>query len=50
MERKAQLERKSKETEIRASLNLDGKGAAKMKTQIGLLDHMLELFAFHGFF
>jgi imidazoleglycerol-phosphate dehydratase len=50
MERKAQIERKSKETEIKANLNIDGKGNGKIKTMIGLLDHMLELFAFHGFF
>lgn len=49
-ERKATLERKSKETEITAELNIDGKGKTKIKTQIGILDHMLELFAFHGFF
>ncbi len=49
-ERKATLERKSKETEIKAELNIDGKGKSRIKTQIGILDHMLELFAFHGFF
>lgn len=49
-ERKATLERKSKETEIKAELNIDGKGKTRIKTQIGILDHMLELFAFHGFF
>ena len=49
-ERKASLERKSRETEIKAALNIDGTGQAKITTHIGLLDHMLELFAFHGFF
>ncbi|MCB9721788.1 MAG: imidazoleglycerol-phosphate dehydratase [Candidatus Omnitrophica bacterium] len=49
-ERSATLERKSKETEIRAELNIDGSGKTRIKTQIGILDHMLELFAFHGFF
>lgn len=49
-ERKAELARKSKETEIQAELNIDGKGNAAIKTHIGILDHMLELFAFHGFF
>lgn len=49
-ERKAELERKSKETEIKAALDIDGKGSAKIKTNIGLLDHMIELFAFHGHF
>jgi len=49
-QRKAELERKSKETEITASVNIDGTGKCKIKTQIGILDHMLELFAFHGYF
>ncbi len=49
-QRKASLERKSKETEIKAELNLDGSGQTKIKTPIGILDHMLELFSFHGFF
>jgi imidazoleglycerol-phosphate dehydratase len=48
--RKAELERKSKETEIKAALNIDGTGQVRIRTQIGLLDHMLELFAFHGYF
>ena len=48
--RKAEIVRKSKETEITASINIDGTGQTKIKTQIGILDHMLELFAFHGFF
>jgi imidazoleglycerol-phosphate dehydratase len=49
-QRKARLERKSKETEIKAELTIDGQGKTKITTPIGLLDHMLELFAFHGFF
>jgi len=49
-QRKAQLERKSKETEINISLSVDGTGKSKIKTQIGILDHMLELFTFHGLF
>ena len=48
--RKAQFDRKSKETEITAKLNIDGKGKSKIKTHIGILDHMLELFTFHGLF
>ena len=48
--RQIDFERKSRETEIRANLNIDGTGKVKIKTQIGLLDHMLELFAFHGYF
>ncbi len=49
-ERKAVFERKSKETEIKAELNIDGQGKTKIKTNIGILDHMLELFCFHGLF
>lgn len=49
-QRKAELERKSKETQIKVSLNIDGKGQTKIRTPIGFLDHMLELFAFHGYF
>lgn len=49
-QRKAQLERKSSETQITAELNIDGSGKCKIKTPIGLLDHMLELFTFHGYF
>jgi imidazoleglycerol-phosphate dehydratase len=50
MARKAKLERKSNETEIVAELNIDGTGKTKIKTNIGILDHMLDLFAFHGCF
>ena len=49
MQRKAEIERKSKETQIKVSLNVDGTGKTKIKTPIGFLDHMLELFAFHIF-
>jgi imidazoleglycerol-phosphate dehydratase len=49
-QRKAQLERKSRETEIAVTVNIDGAGKTKIKTHIGLLDHMLELFSFHGYF
>ena len=49
-ERKARHERKSKETQIKIELNVDGRGETKIKTPIGILNHMLELFAFHGFF
>jgi imidazoleglycerol-phosphate dehydratase len=50
MERKAPIQRKSNETQIEGSLNIDGTGKTKIKTPIGLLSHMLELFAFHGCF
>ncbi|MFC1805184.1 imidazoleglycerol-phosphate dehydratase [Candidatus Omnitrophota bacterium] len=48
--RAASVARKSKETQISATLNIDGKGDAKINTGIGILDHMLELFSFHGLF
>ena len=48
--RQTTFERKSKETEIEIKLNIDGKGQTTIKTPIGLLDHMLELFAFWGLF
>jgi len=48
--RTASVERKSKETEIKIELNVDGRGESTIKTPIGLLNHMLELFAFHGLF
>ncbi len=50
MERKADITRETKETQIRLSLNLDGNGTANISTGVGFLDHMLELFAKHGFF
>ncbi|HNV24505.1 MAG TPA: imidazoleglycerol-phosphate dehydratase, partial [Candidatus Omnitrophota bacterium] len=50
MGRKAKIERKSNETEIIAELNIDGTGKTKIKTNIGILDHMLDLFSFHGCF
>ncbi|MDD5356370.1 MAG: imidazoleglycerol-phosphate dehydratase, partial [Candidatus Omnitrophica bacterium] len=46
----AVIPRKTKETDIKVKLNIDGSGKAKIDTGIGLLDHMLELFAFHGLF
>ncbi|MFH0763350.1 MAG: imidazoleglycerol-phosphate dehydratase [Candidatus Omnitrophota bacterium] len=48
--RKAQVNRKSKETDIAVILNIDGTGETKIKTGISFLDHMLELFAFWGHF
>ena len=50
MQRKAPIQRKSNETQIEGSINIDGTGKTKIKTPIGLLSHMLELFAFHGNF
>ncbi len=48
--RKAKYSRKTKETSIDLSLNLDGKGTYEVDTGIGFLDHMLEVFAKHGLF
>ena len=50
MSRKASIERITKETQIRLSLNLDGKGKAKICTSVPFLDHMLDLFTRHGLF
>ncbi len=50
MERVAEIARKTKETDIRVRLDLDGGGAAKVATGIGFLDHMLTHVAVHGFF
>ncbi len=46
--RKAQVARNTKETAITIELALDGRGAAKVKTGVGFLDHMLDLVARHG--
>lgn len=46
----AEKERKTKETDIVAELNIDGVGKYKIDTGIGFLDHMLELFVFWGHF
>jgi imidazoleglycerol-phosphate dehydratase len=50
MERIAEVERKTKETAIRVTLNLDGSGKAEVSTGIAFFDHMLSLLAIHGFF
>ncbi|PYS34093.1 MAG: imidazoleglycerol-phosphate dehydratase HisB [Acidobacteria bacterium] len=48
--RAGHIHRKTKETDIRVSLVLDGGGTARISTGIPFLDHMLELFARHGLF
>jgi len=50
MARKAAIERITKETRIRLSLDIDGTGEAKVCTSVPFLDHMLNLFARHGLF
>ena len=50
MSRKGTFQRKTKETEISVSVELDGAGEYDVKTGIGFLDHMLELFTRHGLF
>ncbi len=46
--RTADLSRKTNETDVRLSLNLDGTGAAAVRTGVGFLDHMLDLLARHA--
>lgn len=46
--RKAKVERKTKETDISISINLDGKGRYNINTSIPFLDHMLGLLSFHS--
>ena len=48
--RSAAIERNTKETQIRGSLKLEGKGRYEIATGIRFFDHMLELFAKHGGF
>lgn len=50
MARRAELMRKTKETQVKVVLDLDGKGTYKVETTIPFLDHMLNLFAKHGLF
>ena len=48
--RTAEISRRTAETDIKLSLNLDGKGESVIKTGCGFFDHMLTLFAKHGRF
>jgi imidazoleglycerol-phosphate dehydratase len=48
MTRTSTINRKTGETNIRVSVNLDGTGAGKRETGIGFFDHMLDLFAKHS--
>ena len=49
-ERFARIERNTNETKIQVELNLDGSGQADIKTGVGFMDHMLDLFIKHGLF
>jgi len=48
MARKAEIYRKTTETEVSMDLNLDGAGEGKISTTVAFMDHMLSLFARHG--
>ena len=50
MERKITLTRKTFETDIELSLNLDGNGQCNVSTGVGFFDHMMTLFTKHGRF
>ena len=48
MARKAEIYRKTTETEVSMELDLDGTGQGKISTTVAFMDHMLSLFARHG--
>lgn len=48
--RNATVERRTKETDVSISLDLDGTGQAEIDTGVGFFDHMLDLFARHALF
>jgi imidazoleglycerol-phosphate dehydratase len=50
MSRQAEIKRATKETAVNVKLDLDGKGKSAVSTGVPFLDHMLELFAWHGLF
>ena len=50
MSRTGEKQRTTRETDVRVRIDLDGRGASKIATGIGFLDHMLDLFARHGLF
>ncbi|MDA8165076.1 MAG: imidazoleglycerol-phosphate dehydratase HisB [Desulfobacteraceae bacterium] len=46
----SEIHRRTKETDIKLSLRIDGRGETAIKTGVGFMDHMLTLLAVHGFF
>lgn len=50
MKRTARVKRKTRETDIKLDLNIDGKGKSSISTAIPFFDHMLELLSKHGIF
>jgi len=48
MDRKFEVSRKTGETDITLSINIDGSGKSNISTGVGFFDHMLNLFAKHG--
>ncbi|MBA1335204.1 MAG: Imidazoleglycerol-phosphate dehydratase [Firmicutes bacterium] len=48
--RRAEQSRETKETTVKTILVIDGSGSSQVDTGVGFFDHMLELFARHGFF
>jgi imidazoleglycerol-phosphate dehydratase len=50
MSRRAEIKRKTRETDVQIALDLDGTGVSRIDTDVPFLDHMLELFARHGLF
>lgn len=48
--RKAKIERKTTETDIRLQFDIDGEGKSSIRTGVGFFDHMLTLFTKHGLF
>ncbi len=50
IKRTATIQRKTKETNIELSINIDGEGSSAVSTGIGFLDHMLDILAKHALF
>ncbi|MCX7669796.1 MAG: imidazoleglycerol-phosphate dehydratase, partial [Anaerolineae bacterium] len=48
--RSAEIARKTNETDIKLSLNVDGTGVSEIETDVPFLNHMLDLFTKHGQF